>query len=86
MIFAVMTQKQQVAVARNGSQQVVEIMRYSARQLTNCLHLLALDKLFFQRFKGRSVIQNGKNAGPAQINRPTQAYLHELFRIASPGA
>ena len=43
-----MTHQQQVAISHDGLQQVIEIMRDAARELSDRLHLLRLGKLRLQ--------------------------------------
>ncbi len=48
LIALIVPQQQQVAMAADGCQQVVEIMRDPARELADRLHLLALHELGFK--------------------------------------
>ncbi len=55
-------QHQQVAMAGDRRQQVVEVMRDPARKLADGLHLLALHELRLQRLQGAGVRQHGHDA------------------------
>ncbi len=45
-------------VAVDDCQEIVEVMRHSTSQPSDCLHLLSLAKLFFQLSSGGYVAQN----------------------------
>ena len=73
-------QHQQVAMAGDRGQQVVEVVGDAARQLADRLHLLALDELFLERLHGAGVGQDGHDARP-RLAQPGggQHDLKELF-------
>ena len=56
-----MAHQKQIAIADDGLQQIVEIMRDAARQLADRLHLLRLRELGFQRLLlgGVDQVENG---------------------------
>src|SRR5690349_5018226 len=50
--------REQFAVADNHAKQVIEIMRYAARELPQCFQFLRLPKLFLQRSPRSYVFRN----------------------------
>ena len=65
-----MAQHQQVAMARDRRQEVVEIVGHAACQLANGLHLLALHKLCLQRLQLGGIIQCDNKRRPRFVGDP----------------
>jgi hypothetical protein len=85
-IALVMAQQQQVAMAGDGRQQVVEIMRHPAGKFAHRLHLLALHELLFEAFEFGRVVQNGQKRRPRRVGDPAERDLQETLITAPPGA
>ena len=49
LVTLVVTQKQKIAMPRYGCQKIIEVMRNTARKLSNCLHFLTLYELRLER-------------------------------------
>ena len=83
VMFIVIAQ-QQFTMARNRSQQVVEIMRHTARELTNRLHLLALHKLRLKCFKLGHIVQDGNHMRIIRTACCVQRHLNKGVLFVTP--
>ncbi len=79
LIALIVPQQQQVAMARDRGQQVVEIMGDTPGQLADCLHLLALDELRLQRFQLGHVAQNPDQLPVCRPPGAVERQPHEGF-------
>ena len=64
-------------------QDVIEIVRDTARQLAKCLHLLRLAELFFQSFLGRDIAEKSeqKRGLTAQLDERARLFERDNFSI-----
>jgi hypothetical protein len=66
-VALIVAQQQQVAMARDRGQQVVEVMRHASGKLTHGLHFLALDELLFKALEFGRVVQNRQERGARRV-------------------
>jgi hypothetical protein len=77
--------QQQVAMARDGRQQVVEVMRHAAGKFAHGLHFLALHELLFKALEFGRVVQNRQQGRARRIGDPAERDLQEAL-VAAPAA
>ena len=80
-ILATVAQQQKIAMAGNGREQIVEIMRHTARQLANGLHFLTLGKLCLKRLQRRGILQHRQNATLSVFGETAQGHLQEHLAL-----
>ena len=84
-ILGVMAQQQKITMPGNRGQQVVEIMRNTARKLADRLHLLALHELRFQRLQPGGIVQHRQRTDPPAIDKAAQGHLQIHIVPGAPG-
>jgi hypothetical protein len=85
-VARVMAQQEQVRMAGDGSQEVVEVVRDAARELAKGLHLLALDELRLERLELGHVVEDGEEmgvlGGTCDVQRDADKHVLVLARAA----
>jgi hypothetical protein len=80
-VALVVAQQQQVAMAGDRGQEVVEVMRHAAGKLTHRLHLLALHELLFKALEFGRVMQNRQQRRARGIGDPAERDLQETLVV-----
>ena len=70
-------------MTRNRGEQVIEIMRNTACQLTDRLHLLTLHELRFERLELRRVGQHGEQPRTPVFHDPRECDLKKDLLVAT---
>jgi len=80
-IALIVTQQQQVAMARDRREEIVEIMRHAPCKLSDRLHFLALNELRLERFQFRGVVHDRDEDAFAGFHRAVECDLNENLAI-----